>query len=778
MLYLNPPYYYIDGVSLLPDHADKRQWYFMPLYPRFSTNPATGDVQLSFLKYRGEAGTGGFLNFDVNVGIDQPALDAVAAKLKEQAALDDTPNLSPVPLVDGTVRLILFDKQTPPPPATGPGSPPAGGGAPAGGGTATATTATDTQLHFVQTILQATKPSLYGDDQATFSTQLTQYGVDMLDQALRGTMTPIGIIYDLEYVALRPAFQVKLTVDWDRVYHYVDQMEGVDAVFVSTDIDKAFSDLRDQRAIVMEADLFVPEGEDASTVVSDFTRAENEVRDMFTDAFFKPSIEPTKESKDGWDKAMEFDQGVRRFAATGGISSFFTYQKKEVDMTQIDHKSLNVNLQERTAVQRSIHPQGHLAGIARVLAGDPSKYISEVDLDNPFFQRRQLTAISRADFTDDQLASIHVETDYGGTPHDVILDATHAEQDMNWASVVTDGKFQWPVDYDYEVTFQNVDTSQRPMQITTKGRPGWPKTTSDTKVEIVPRVDLYTIVDVPIYAIGFPFAEWPHVEVDVFYTDDANGLKQQAHFTLDANSAANGFHWKMFVLDPSKTSFKYQLTYISTDNQLTTTPLVETDDAQVRIYDPYPHKRTLAIVPAFDWSKVSRAFCDVSYDDPKNNVSEAQSFEFNAQHKETQTWGVDLHDPSVRTIQYAVTIIMTDGQTVTVPPSYTLLPRVILRTDMKGHRAISVHTADVGFDTVGLTKVDVLMRYADPTAGISAEDNLTLASPHDIAYFEFDYVDAGHSKYSYQATYQYANGMTKNGDMQESDLGDLSLPVS
>ena len=46
---------------------------------------------------------------------------------------------------------------------------------------------------------------------------------------------------------------------------------------MSTDIEHAFSDLKDSRAIVMEADLFVPEGEDASTVVSDFTRAENEV---------------------------------------------------------------------------------------------------------------------------------------------------------------------------------------------------------------------------------------------------------------------------------------------------------------------------------------------------------------------------------------------------------------------------------------------------------------------------------------------------------------------
>jgi hypothetical protein len=356
MLYLNPPYYYIDGVSLLPDHQDPLQWYFMPLYPRFSTNPDTGEIQLSFIKYRGEAGNGGFLNFDVNIGIDQPALNTIAGKLKGAAGLEDTPRLSPVPLIDGTVRLILLDKQTPPPP-------PAAGGQPAGGQPAPAQPADgNAPIRFVETILQATKPSLYGDNQAVFSAQLTQYGVTVLDEALRGAMTPIGVIYDLDYVALRPAYQVKLNVDWDRVFHYVDKMSGVDGLFVSSEIDKAVSDLREQKAIDLQADLFVADGDDAGSVVADFARAENEVKEMFTDAFFKPSLEPTKEAKDGWDRAADFGNQLGRYATTGGISSLLTFRKKEVDLTRIDRKSLNVNMRERTAVRRSIHPQGHLSG--------------------------------------------------------------------------------------------------------------------------------------------------------------------------------------------------------------------------------------------------------------------------------------------------------------------------------------------------------------------------------------------------------------------------------
>jgi hypothetical protein len=765
MLYLNPPYYYIDGVSLMPDHEDPLQWYFMPLYPRFSTNPVTNDLQLSFLKYRGEAGDGGFLNFDVNTGIDKTVLDTVAGKLRGAAGLDDIPRLSPIPLIDGTVRLILLDQQTPV-------APPAGGGHPVPG----PPDGDNPPLRFVENILQATKPALYNDNQAVFSVQLSANGVTVLDEALHGAMTPMAIIFDLDYVALRPAFQVKLNIDWDRVYHFVDKMTGVDGLFVSTEIDKAISDLKDQRVIVMESDIFVPDGEDAANVVSDFTRAENEVREMFTDAFFKPSIEPTKEAKDGWDRAAGFGNQLGRYATTGGVSSLFTFRKKEVDLTQIDHKSLNVSIRQRSAVRRSIHPQGHLGGIAKVLNGDPSKYIMSVDLDNPFFKRRHLTPMSGADMNTDQIANIHVMAEYGDNPQDVVLDAGHPSADMTWTSDVVGGAFQWPVTYDYEVTFKNVDTTQRPMRLTTRGRPGWPKTTVNEKESLVPREDLYTIVDVPIYAIGDVFTDWPTVEVNVSYVDEANGLTQRNRFTLtkDAKTAA----WSIFVLDRTKTAFQYQISYIAADNEVVTMPTTEADDAQLRVFNPYPNKRTLEIVPMFDWTKVDRAFADVSYDDPANGVSEAQSYQFNATKKDTQTFSVNLHDTHRLTVKLAVTILFTDGHMVEVPPSETLLKRIVLRTDMKGHRVVTVRPDDVDFASADLESIQVDLSFADAQGGISASDTFTFKSAKDVGQFEYDIVDADRSAYSYRARYQYRNGLNRTVDAQTSTAGELSIPVS
>src|SRR5436309_4662732 len=113
MLYLNPPFFVIDGVSLFPDHADPLQYYFLPMMPRLTLGGPDGKVpQLQLIKYRGKAGTGGFLNFDVNVGIDPDDLADVARQLRNAAKLDDLPRLAPVPLVDGTVKLLLLGAES------------------------------------------------------------------------------------------------------------------------------------------------------------------------------------------------------------------------------------------------------------------------------------------------------------------------------------------------------------------------------------------------------------------------------------------------------------------------------------------------------------------------------------------------------------------------------------------------------------------------------------------------------------------------------------------
>ena len=188
MLCLDSTYPIINGVSFLPDSHDPGHWYFHPLAPHVVTEPDPGTgvavPKLSLHKFRGDT-SGGFLNMDVDCSVAPDVLDDLRTELRQMMDLPALPRLSPVPLVDASVRLMLLDMES-------------GTSAPAGG------------LRFVKKISHHAHPAGYAGNQAAFSVQLEQAGVVLLDQALHGELSPIGVVYTAEFLALRPAYAVYL----------------------------------------------------------------------------------------------------------------------------------------------------------------------------------------------------------------------------------------------------------------------------------------------------------------------------------------------------------------------------------------------------------------------------------------------------------------------------------------------------------------------------------------------------------------------------------------
>ncbi len=138
----------------------------------------------------------------------------------------------------------------------------------------------------------ATKPALFGDNQASFSVQLDQYGATVLEQALRGAMAPIAVIYALDFVALRPAFHVHLQVDWSRVQTYLSTDFSGGFLFFSADIEKAVDKLIEDRVIILDVDTFVTDVDGGKTVTGDRDQAVSEVYEMIKDTFFESSLPP------------------------------------------------------------------------------------------------------------------------------------------------------------------------------------------------------------------------------------------------------------------------------------------------------------------------------------------------------------------------------------------------------------------------------------------------------------------------------------------------------
>jgi len=769
MLYLNPPFHIINGVSVFSDHADPLQFYFLPLMPKLTQlkDQETGDLipQIQLIKYRGRAGNGGFLNFDVNLGADQTLIEDVRAEIKRLHQLRDQPHLAPVPLVDGTVKMMLFGKQT--------GDAPANDTTTANpASTATTPAPNPTAPQFVLKMDHHAKPALYGDNQAAFSVALDQSGVVVLEQALKGEMSPIGIVYSLDYLALRPAYSVRLNVDWDRVQKHLDEKFSGSFLVFSTEIEKVVDELEESRAIVIEADIFVTETDENSGVVGRRDQALNDVRDMITDTFFTPSIDPIRQEVDGWDKFLHVAERTSQIAASGGLSSVASFGYKKSDQTRIDRKNLNVNISERTTVKRSIYPQGHLAGLFRVLRKpgmDVANFIKSVDLDDPWFTRRTLNVISRGNFNDDSISSLNVHLRYKNEPKNVLLESSGDRKTLDWSSQFANNEMLRDVAFSYKVTFKDVDNSERPLSLKSKEQ-----IIDADNLEINPR-ELYSIVSVPIVALSFPWKRYPTVEVQTRYTDKANNIQIDDSFLLDEKKA--DVIWKFFVLDSEHTKFSYKTIYRAADHQDVEMPWMETDEERVTLRDPFPQKRSLVIVPSIDWSKVERVFVDVSYTDAPNDVVEEQSFEFSSDDQVSQTFVVDLVNKEHQLVQFQATIMLKDGSIIEVPRSSTLERRKIIRSDMRGHRIVKVHPAATNFGAKKLREMKIEITYEDIANNLSYADVFNFKSATEQAHFEYDYVETDNADYKYKVHYLFTNGMSRATEWEQNDAEELIVPV-
>ena len=775
MLYLNPPYLVIEGVCVFSDHEDPLQFYYLPMMPKLTQldDPATGEKvpQIQVIKYRGAAGNGGFLNFDCNIGLDKEKLDTVVDSIKSTMRLRETPRLGPVPLIDGTVRMLLFGAASSDP--TPPRSGATGGTTPSSTTSTTVTsspTGTPTGPKFVTNILGAAKPALYDKNQAAFSVALDQNGVTALEQALKGEMSPIGIVYSLDYLGLRPAYNVDVNVNWDRVQHHLDQKFGTRFLVFSSEIEKAVDELIDNRDVDINVDTFVPEGEEESGITGRRDKAVEEAREMITNAFFQSSLDPVKEQKDAADTALKVIRGI----ATAGIDakeSLFSY--KQIDYTRIDKKSLNFNMRERTTVRRTIYPQGHLSGLFRTLRDggeNLDRFVISVDLDDPYFERRRVKAISRADFEGDSIGSLDVRLSYANNPKNLILDPSQASSEVEWASNLVNGALQREVKTSYKVTFKDVDNMERPLTLESPEQ-----TTRFDNLEINPR-ELYGIVHVPIIALNFPFDRYPQVEVGLRYVDEPNGIRMDETFLLTQEHPER--EWKIFVRDPQRTKFEYKIIFRAADNRDIERTWVEADEEHVFVRDPFPQKRVVDVVTNVPWALVQEVFFDLSYDDPQNDIKQEASLHFSQTDSNSKSFAVELRNLNLRRIAYSVTIMYADGRFVEIPRSFTLERRIIVRADMRGHKIVTIRPQPVNFATTKIKELTVETRYVDAEAGLSFSNVAKFASADDETSFEFDYVDPAKSHYEYRTNLLFTNGLTKATDWQQTDKDDLIVAIN
>lgn len=454
MLYLDSAMV-VRGLNVFRDYNDKSRFHFMPNSPRIAVE--AGQPMFQLLIYR-DIGTaagpqgGGFLVMTTDLGVPAAQLEQVRNELSSRFGVQA--QLTPLQVKTGSVRVTALDS----------GSLGTDGTASRG-------------VRFVENLIASGTPSLYGEQRAAFTAELSKQGAVLMQAALRKTgATPVVIVYDLQYVGLHPAYDVKIKIDFRQSYEHLRTRAQMNTLWFRTDIDSEMESLRKSGALEIEEVVY--ETESTQDAAARMTRLNALAKELAQWTFFKPALNPgavlaadrgTLAAYDSTPDLTKITAGLTstsRAALTGVGATEDTGAPRRPgaavatasleegaanppgaappapapapapapetaveawnkagrpqgafmlrNLTQDERQSIEYELRQVSAVERSVAPQGQV----RLLEGAASLpgRIVEVDLNADFFKTIEGTITSTADLAAMGVASANVKLRYGVKP--------------------------------------------------------------------------------------------------------------------------------------------------------------------------------------------------------------------------------------------------------------------------------------------------------------------------------------------------------------------------
>lgn len=399
----------IGPLTIYRDHASPATFHYMPGKVQVVTENGMPRAQL--LRYRGSSpdGTiqgGGILSLDVQLSHDDAVLQDAQKQLATRFAIE--PNLVPVLFDSGTARLSLLDFH-PADPAAATGS------------------------VFVEKVLGTTTPSLFGQQRAIFSAQLTPEGSTLIEKALRDGSAPVLIVYDLEFSGLMPARGVRAKVHYQMSYDYLRTRFQANTLYFKTDLDREAESLAKNGNIEIEDVDFQGLSPEARARRTDELRTT--LSQLMQGLFFRPSASPATSNVSGSNVGSGADA---YWASQGRPQIAFVMRGLE----QHEDDLLTYDLTESQVTKQRVAPQGALQLPKDT---DASKIILDVTTDWPP-PITQVHAFTLPDANWAGVAALEVKLRHGTDERSLVLSPTQRELTANFS--------QGPIEYSVRALIQ------------------------------------------------------------------------------------------------------------------------------------------------------------------------------------------------------------------------------------------------------------------------------------------------------------------------------------
>lgn len=271
------------GITVFQDSDRVNQYYYLPGSPHISRESGVPLFELYSYRKGGEAEhteAGGFLNMTVDVGLGS-LKDRIESKLKEQFGNETT--LASVPFTKGTARVIALGEDSKAllgntPSETTPGGSPLVAKGP----------------RFIENILGPGVPSLDGENRAIFSFSLSEDGAAFFLNLFNGNINarPVGVVYELEYVGLFPAYDLEITIDFKSSYDYMRQRFTLGTLFFKADMDNITEELKRNESIKIKETSRTLELSTPEAIQARQSHIDQLVKDLASGAMFQTSLTP------------------------------------------------------------------------------------------------------------------------------------------------------------------------------------------------------------------------------------------------------------------------------------------------------------------------------------------------------------------------------------------------------------------------------------------------------------------------------------------------------
>lgn len=623
MLSLEIPALQIDGLTVYADHAVPTQFYVAAPHPTVARSG--GRLMFDVFSYAVElehsplSGTripeelgAGFLTMGTECVLTTAQRSRLVRELADRAGVDDDRvSLSPIPYTKGSVSLIALDAMS------GPAAGGAAGTAPPGSGPAVARSGRPT---FVEQILGSGTPNLLGDLRAIFSLSLSQEGVTFLRGLYADHAAPVGVVYQLEFLGLRPAVQCRITADLRRVHEQFKAGANLQVSFLRADVDREIDELVESSAVRIEL---------TSQAVGESAEKSKELalslfKDRIVQELFKPTAPTTNPA--ALAGALGSVAGTAMGAA-GTATSATTSARLGLSLksrTTEELREVVYDFSERSPEVRTHAPQGFLPVMLspEVLA----EHQHHVSLSSPFFELLEVlvTGPTAEDFAALALRQVEARVVYGGPGDPVPAEARSVlfRPDSTGDRTIAFPRLGRPtLGYDVGLHYEFEQAERIAADRLDYELPTRPEVRRTLSVN--PWVDFQ--VDQVEVELGHLDPSITSVDVELAYRlpDGAFAASHVLRLTPGAATDRASRTWQARTHSAQDGTFTSRATFRFSDDSAWTAPEMPVTTRLHRVDSPFAGRRRLRVDAGVTSADISRIDVEVEYDDPAAGYSRA-----------------------------------------------------------------------------------------------------------------------------------------------------------